>query len=404
MLDKKAMAKDMANSKVAQTVKPEKSRPTRTLLASDFADEIRGITHLCSEIDRLDGTTGTLKETLDGMPVLFNTLWKALSKKGASVPTYTDQADAFESDILKVHRAVGQAKERALAEWKERRRAERMEWRPVQCESGTVYVPQWKLKLLTGNLQRGIHTLLKGPPGAGKTEVGRAAATLVGWEFFHMEVSGFTDVSQLEYERVILSRDGAPHMELRPTPLTLALQAVKDGKRVVLYIDEIKRVGDPSILNPFLLLLAQGEYHSVVTKDVYTVTPDNFVVLASANDASGFNFSGNNRKGMDDALSNRFDEVVFDMPPGDLMQSVILPSRLPGMEVHCYRQVALVYTTCQAGVDPHFNTRDAFRLLNAWDILGTDDYTLAELLEVRYQGTPEQKKKLLTELSAKGIV
>ena len=139
-------------------------------------------------------------------------------------------------------------------------------------------------------------------------------------------------------------------MELRPTPFTEALLAVQAGERVLVLIDEVKRVADPGILNPLMLLLAQGEYHSVVTKDVFRVTRENFVMFTTANDAQGYSFAGNTRRGVDDAFDERFSRIEMHLPPQQFIPEIV-QSRVPDATPEMCETVGMVYGLAQGAKD-----------------------------------------------------
>lgn len=266
-----------------------------------------------------------------------------------------------------------------------------------------LYIQTWRWELLVGSLKRGLHTLLVGPPGTAKTETGRALAHHDDRVFYHMEVSGFSEVSQLEYERIMNVQNGQAFMELRPTPWTQAMCDLRDGKRVMVFVDEIKRVSDPSIINPWLLALAQNEYHSVVTKDIYRWAPGQLVVFASANDAAGFNFSGNSRRGMDDAMADRFNRVEMAPPPEDIMVK-ILADRFTTLPEEQRVTVAAVYGIAQGIPDmAHvFGVRGAMRLAQTWDILGADTWELEDILKRQSVFDEQGTKKIMEMLAAQG--
>ena len=77
-------------------------------------------------------------------------------------------------------------------------------------------------------VSRGKHLLLIGEPGSGKTDVARALPGELGRELYHMEVSGLSDVSQLEAERYLEVKDGASVTVSKQTALIDALEAAED--------------------------------------------------------------------------------------------------------------------------------------------------------------------------------
>lgn len=401
MTDLTNIAKEMARNKARGTT-GSKSGAVAKLTVKEWKPLIMEAYATEKKIKALDPSYKvTVAEVLRDGPSLTMQAWISL-KGGQDFPIPQEDLNPtvgnFRSISQMFHNHLKDAEERAA----ERRRKERDEWITVQSEQGEFFIQRWRWQLIEGYVGRGVSCLLKGPPGTGKTDIGRAVAKVDNRTFFHMEVSGFTDVSQLEYERIITSKDGAAHMEMRPTPFTEALEAVERGERVLLFVDEIKRVADPSILNPWLLLLAQGEYHSVVTKKVYRVNADNFVMFASANDAEGYNFSGNSRRGMDDAMADRFSEIEMPLLPANKLGPVL------AMRTKCSDEIAVavaaLFHIAQKDEDMRrvFGVRAAMKTARDWMILGSE-WELMDILARKSPFTQEQLAQVEKQLAAAGV-
>jgi Lon-like ATP-dependent protease len=92
--------------------------------------------------------------------------------------------------------------------------------------------------IAVGNLKKGVTgkiILLVGPPGTGKTSVGKSIARALDREFFRFSVGGMSDVSEIKGHR-------RTYVGAMPGKLIQALKLVKTSNPVVL-IDEIDKMG-----------------------------------------------------------------------------------------------------------------------------------------------------------------
>ncbi len=92
--------------------------------------------------------------------------------------------------------------------------------------------------IAVGNLKKGVAgkiILLVGPPGTGKTSVGKSIARALDREFFRFSVGGMSDVSEIKGHR-------RTYVGAMPGKLIQALKLVKTSNPVVL-IDEIDKMG-----------------------------------------------------------------------------------------------------------------------------------------------------------------
>eukprot|EP01113_Clastostelium_recurvatum_P025516 TRINITY_DN3069_c0_g1_i2.p1 TRINITY_DN3069_c0_g1~~TRINITY_DN3069_c0_g1_i2.p1 ORF type:complete len:927 (+),score=287.73 TRINITY_DN3069_c0_g1_i2:48-2828(+) len=92
--------------------------------------------------------------------------------------------------------------------------------------------------IAVGNLKgtvQGKIVLLVGPPGVGKTSIGKSVARALGRDFFRFSVGGMTDVSEIKGHR-------RTYIGAMPGKLIQCMKMVKKSNPVVL-IDEIDKLG-----------------------------------------------------------------------------------------------------------------------------------------------------------------
>jgi Lon-like ATP-dependent protease len=92
--------------------------------------------------------------------------------------------------------------------------------------------------LAVGKLRGSVHgkiILLVGPPGVGKTSIGRSIARALNRQFFRFSVGGLTDVAEIKGHR-------RTYVGALPGKVVQALKRVGTGNPVVL-IDEVDKVG-----------------------------------------------------------------------------------------------------------------------------------------------------------------
>lgn len=279
-------------------------------------------------------------------------------------------------------------------------------------EHGDLFVDATAMKLMTASVKRGKHMLLIGEPGAGKTDVARALAPETGRKLFHMEVSGLSDVSQLEAERYLEVQDGASVTVSKPTALIEALEAAADGEQVVLVVDEVARVVDPAILNPLLLLMSHGEYHAVVAKKTYRVKPENFVVICTANLEPGRNFSGNNRRGMDDAFIDRVRIVRVERAPAEVIPQIVAARvDFTGVDDRAKKNMLnALMEVYKMAVSPEqrriITTRSIMAIADAWVSLDPRMYSLSEVMQLELKDRSADTatlSALVTGLESRGF-
>jgi MoxR-like ATPase len=220
---------------------------------------------------------------------------------------------AYDMEVVRMTEAE---KEKAFAVWADGTGT-------LEGEHGTLYLPNPTLDLLYWAAKGCNHTILLGEPGVGKTDVTRALAKVGGFAHYHLDVTGMSDVSQLEAERFIESKDGVAVTTFRSSALIRALEAAGRGVMVMLDIQEIARVQDMSILNPLFHLMSHGEYPCTVTGITYKPEKNKFWIVASANVDPRFNFAGNSRRGIDDGLLDRFLAVTLERPSNAVAAQVI---------------------------------------------------------------------------------
>lgn len=270
-------------------------------------------------------------------------------------------------------------------------------------EQGAIYMKGKELALLELSVKQGMPVLLIGEPGAAKTEIARAMAAHTKRELYFLEVSGMSDVSQLEAERVIKTKETkqgiASYTDFVPTALIRALEAHEAGADVLLVIDELPRVQDAQILNPLFMLLTHGEYNAVVTGKTYRVNRERFSVIATGNLLLGYNFSGNNRKGLDDALFERWRVILCNRPNETLVNQILLDrTTLSGVQ---RSRVCTIYDEASKGAERGLMTlRVVLDLARVWTGLG-DAYSLTEVLQMTLSPRSYRSPELATAIIAK---
>ena len=295
--------------------------------------------------------------------------------------------------------------------WMEMQRREKGKYVALMGEHGSIWLTNTVLRLLTASVMAGKHTLLTGEPGCSKTDTARALALHTDKKLFHLEVSGFSDVSQLEQERYIDERNGASITTSVPTALINALEAHERGESVLLVIDEIARVTDPAILNPLMLLMSHNEFHAVVGKKVYKVDSARFVIVATANIMLGFNFSGNSRRGMDDALMDRFRIVQLTRPPAEKIAAIVAERcELPfsdKVNSNMLKGIEFLYALAKDENSSRLITvRSMIDVASAWVGLDPHIYQLSEVVDQILAPKAKSKESLsgiIAALEGRGI-
>ena len=94
---------------------------------------------------------------------------------------------------------------------------------------------------------KGAILCFAGPPGVGKTSLGRSVARALGREFYRFSVGGLTDESELKGHR-------RTYIGSMPGRLIQALRSVKTGNPVIL-IDELDKIGHSYRGDPLSVLL-----------------------------------------------------------------------------------------------------------------------------------------------------
>ena len=94
---------------------------------------------------------------------------------------------------------------------------------------------------------KGAILCFAGPPGVGKTSLGRSVARALGREFYRFSVGGLTDESELKGHR-------RTYIGSMPGRLIQALRSVKSGNPVIL-IDELDKIGHSYRGDPLSVLL-----------------------------------------------------------------------------------------------------------------------------------------------------
>jgi MoxR-like ATPase len=311
-------------------------------------------------------------------------------KPGTATRIKAKEARVIE-DFIKWHGMylVEEAKRKAEAA-----RKSRFDIIEIPGESGPLYFDQTTIKRMVTSVERGRDFLLVGEPGVAKTEAGRALGPLTGRKLFHMEMSGLSDVGQLEAQQYLEEKNGATVTTLKPTPIIEALEAAEAGEQVILFLDEYPRVTDPQIHNPLLLLMSQREFHAQVQKKIYRVKREDFVIVASGNFDAGRNFSGNNRRGVDDASLDRLRVIRVNRPPASVIPFII-ESRvdLAGLSMTAATNVLqaarhLYSMADSAEIMRLITPRSVISIVDAWVSLDPKLYSLAETVKLELEHRP----------------
>jgi Lon-like ATP-dependent protease len=131
---------------------------------------------------------------------------------------------------------------------------------------------------LRGSTQGKIICLV-GPPGVGKTSIGKSVARALGRDFFRFSVGGLTDVSEIKGHR-------RTYVGAMPGKLIQSLKTTESMNPVVL-IDEIDKMGKSHVGDPAsaLLELLDPEQNSAFTDHYMDVPIDlsNVLFVCTAN-------------------------------------------------------------------------------------------------------------------------
>ena len=147
------------------------------------------------------------------------------------------------------------------------------------------------------------------------------------------------------------------------------------------------------------MLLTHGEYNAVVSGKTYRVDKTRFSIIATGNLLLGYNFSGNNRKGLDDALFERWRVILCNRPDATLVDQ-ILKDRV-NVSVEQRRKLCTVYEEAAKGDERGLVTlRVVLDLANIWLGLGSA-YTLTEVLQMGLIPRSYRRPELASAIIAK---
>lgn len=298
--------------------------------------------------------------------------------KGGNLEMPRRLADELDSRLkqaaLKAAMKAEEDARRAFSKWAE-------DYDSLEGEHGEIILPNPTLKLLEWAVTGCNHVILLGEPGVGKTDTTRALAKKFALAHYHLDVTGMSDVSQIEAERFIENKDGVAVTGFRPSALIKALESACGGTKTMLDIQEIARVQDMSILNPLFHLISHNEYPCTVTGITYKPEKGTLLIAASANVDPRFNFAGNSRRGIDDGLLDRFLAITLERPTTAVAHHVLGKRGLKGD----YRKLWEL-----AGSKPEYSQVVTFRRLleiaKVCNDLGwTQAFAVSELLAPRFK-------------------
>lgn len=361
-----------------------------------------------------DSGTKTLADciTIDGRG--FSDAKAALNqilglKPGTSTFIKESEAGLISDFIVWYDSALNDRQRHAMEE----RRKSRFEIMEIPGEHGPLFTDRTTLTRMITSVDRGKHMLLIGEPGVAKTDFARALAPLTERELYHMEMSGLSDVGQLAAQQYLEEQNGATVTTLKSTPIIEALEAAEAGRSVVLVLDEFPRVTDPQIHNPLLLLMSHNEFHDPVSKRIYRVSPENFVIVATGNFDAGRNFSGNNRRGVDDASLDRFRVIRLERPPRDKVPAIIdarvdlssLSAAAGGNVLRAAEELYALATKDE--IKRLITVRSVISVIDAWVSLDPKMYSLGEVVKLELEHRPGTDVNVLdgitSSLELKGL-
>jgi hypothetical protein len=276
----------------------------------------------------------------------------------------------------------------------------------LDAEGKRMAMQLTQFKRLKYSVEMGQHVMLLGEPGTAKTSIANAIAFHLERKLFCLNVAGMTDVSQMESERIIKSVNGASESVFIPSQLIRALEAAMNGQKVVLRLDELPRVSENSILNPLMELMSHGVYYSAVFDKEYRVSKDNFVIISTANFDPGFNFSGNNRKGLDDALKDRHRMIRAERPGKEVLK-LILEDNVQGiLTPDEMDRVADLYELAKSTEEKRLLTvRSILNIAVEWGKLNPEVYKLSEVVKIALEPgcrEPDTLSALVAAVESKG--
>ena len=202
------------------------------------------------------------------------------------------------------------------------------------CING-FFVNDFMLNVLSRNISKGIHTLLLGPTGIGKTELVVAIAKTLNLPLTIIDMGTMTDpISSLVGNHTIVSENGVSTSKFVRSHFSEIIQ--RPG---IVLLDEISRssVQANNLLFPVLDFRKElaMEYDFGDTSPV-KVHP-NYVFIATAN--LGSEYTGTTK--LDRALSDRFLAVQVDELPKETLLALLLKQFPETEEITLIRTVEL---------------------------------------------------------------